>query len=103
MAQMAGSGEERQTLVGLRVIEVWCWIWVSVWIVSATDAMLMQFQPSFEMPVYITILRGAIGLLPVGLLREAPSEHSQLHRLIPLLLILYMLMPFIAPGGGPRH
>ena len=32
--QMASSDKEHKPLIGLRVIEVWCWLWVPMWSIA---------------------------------------------------------------------
>jgi hypothetical protein len=34
MKQMANSDKKQEPLIGLRVIEVWCWLWVPVWSIA---------------------------------------------------------------------
>jgi hypothetical protein len=34
MKQMASSDRKQKPLIGLRVIEVWCWLWVPMWSIA---------------------------------------------------------------------
>ena len=34
MKQMASRDEKKKPLIGLRVIEVWCWLWVPMWSIA---------------------------------------------------------------------
>jgi hypothetical protein len=89
--QMASSDKKRKPLVGLRVIEVWCWLWLAGWLWIAHHAL------GFDAPQWILFVGIFISLVAALGLRSRKLWARRLTNFLGVLGILIspLVLPFL--------
>ena len=96
MAQMASSNETRKTLVGLRVIEAWCWLWAAVWLAAAASAGVGSVK-------FSSIAGGDALLMPALGIGMSGDEHGMIVFVASVCLGLFLISLCVAIGLRGRR